>query len=273
MFNSASSLMSIYFGLTGGNQVVSAACASGTVAIGQAFQLVRSGLEPLVLCGGADSPLCPSMFAAWTNLRVLARHEVPEQAARPFDEHRNGLVLAEGAGALVVESLESAVQREAPILAEIIGYGASSYAHHITEPSQAGQQLAIERSLRDARIDPDRVGYINAHGTGTEANDAVEAAAIHQIFGARGPALPVSSTKSMLGHSLGASGAQEAVVCLFTLREQFVCPTRNCDRPDPDLGLDYVPHQGRSQSVDIAMSNSFAFGGNNSVLLLQRFDR
>jgi 3-oxoacyl-[acyl-carrier-protein] synthase II len=270
MFNSASSLMSIYFGLTGGNQVVSAACASGTAAIGQAFQLIRSGLEQAVLCGGGDSPLCASMFAAWTNLRVLARHESPEKACRPFDRSRNGLVLAEGAGALMLESLDSARERGAPMLAEVIGYGASSDARHITEPSPAGQKLAIERSLHDAGIGPERVDYINAHGTGTQANDTVEAAAIRDVFGPRGESLPVTSTKSMLGHSLGASGALEAVTCVFSLRDQFVCPTLNCEQPDPELGLDYVPHAGRTHAMEVALSNSFAFGGNNAVLLVRR---
>jgi 3-oxoacyl-[acyl-carrier-protein] synthase II len=272
MFNALSSHLSIHFGLTGGNHVISAACASGPAALAHGYLLIRSGQESTVLAGGSDSPLCPSMFAAWTNLRVLARHESPQAASRPFDRKRNGLVLAEGACFLVLESLASAQRRGAPILAELAGVGSSSDAHHLTATNPAGQALAMRRCLDSAGARPEEVDYVNAHGTSTELNDRVEGEAIVQVFGPRGPAMPVSSTKSMLGHSLGASGALEAAICVRSIQDGFVPPTINCDDPDPRVGLDYTPHVGREHPVRLAMSNAFAFGGNNTVLLFRRFE-
>lgn len=270
MFNSLSSNLSIYFGLRGSNFVVASACASGASAIGHALMAIKSGMEDIVVCGGADSPLAPSMFSAWTNMKVMARHEEPSRAARPFDRCRTGLVLAEGAAMVVLESRESAESRGAPILARISGYGSSSDAHHITAPLQAGQELAMRRCLASAGVKPEEVDYINAHGTGTVSNDSAEAAAIQSVFGARGAKLPVSSTKSMLGHALGASGAIEFVACVDSIRHEFVPPTINCDEPDPELGLDYVPHAGRRHAIQHALSNSFAFGGNNCALLVSK---
>jgi 3-oxoacyl-[acyl-carrier-protein] synthase II len=271
MMNAVASSLSIHFGLRGANHVIASACSAAGEAIGQAYQMVKLGAERAVLCGGAESPVCRNMFGGWLTLRVLANHDDPAKASRPFDKNRRGLVLADGAAMLVLESLESARQRGANILCELAGYGASSDAFHLTAPQQAGQVLAMRRCLEDARISPERVNYINAHGTGTQANDEVEANSIREVFGARGADLPISSTKSMLGHSLGAGGAIELLACLWAMQDNFVPPTINCDQPDPELGLDYVPNAGRPHRVDVAMSNSFAFGGSNAVLMLKRF--
>jgi 3-oxoacyl-[acyl-carrier-protein] synthase II len=270
MHNALAGALSAYYKLRGANYVLAAACSSGALAIGQAYQAIASGVEDIVLCGGADSPLTPGMFSAWTNLRVLAAHDDPHRACRPFDRRRNGLVLAEGAAMVVLESLESAQARNRRPLARVTGYGAASDAHHITAPQVAGQILAIQRCLRSAQISPSEVDYINAHGTATLQNDRTEAEAIRTVFGQSGRRVPVSSIKSMIGHTLGASGALEVIACVQSLREKFVPPTINCDEPDPDIGLDYVPNQGRSHPVRRVLSNSFGFGGSNCCLLLEQ---
>jgi 3-oxoacyl-[acyl-carrier-protein] synthase II len=270
MHNALSGTLSVYFRLRGANYVVAAACSSGALAIGQAFHAISSGMEDVVLCGGADSPLSAGMFAAWTNLRVLAHHDDPRKACRPFDRARTGLVLGEGAGMIVLESLESARARGRRPLARVLGWGASSDAHHVTAPNVAGQVLAIQRSLRSANLTPAEVDYINAHGTATVQNDRTEAEAIHAVFGRAGSRTPVSSIKSMIGHSMGASGALEFVTCVAAMRDQFVPPTLNCDEPDSDLGLDFVPNRGRRHALNVALSNSFGFGGSNCCLLLGR---
>jgi 3-oxoacyl-[acyl-carrier-protein] synthase II len=268
MFNTLSSQLSIHFGLTGANHVIASACSSGTVAIGLATILIRCGFADIVLCGGADSPLAPAMFTSWTNMRVMARHADPNKASRPFDARRNGMVLGEGAAMVVLESRESAERRGVQPLARVLGYGTSSDAHHITSPTVAGQVAAMRNCLADAEISAEQVDYINLHGTATKANDETEANAVVEVFGPRGERTPASSTKSMLGHALGASGALEFVTCVAALQNQFVPPTINCDEPDPNVGLDYVPHVGRSHPVRVALSNSFAFGGNNACILI-----
>ncbi|HEV8070678.1 MAG TPA: beta-ketoacyl-[acyl-carrier-protein] synthase family protein [Planctomycetaceae bacterium] len=268
MFNSLSSQLSIHFGLTGANHVIASACTSGTAAIGLGTLFIRQRLADIVLCGGADAPLTPFTFTCWTNMRVLARHSEPQRASRPFDAKRNGLVVGEGAAMVVLESQESAERRGVMPLARVLGYGTSSDAHHITSPTVAGQVAAMRNCLADARIKPEQVDYINLHGTATKANDETEATAVAEVFGRRGNDMPSSSTKSMLGHSLGASGAIEFAICVEAMRQGFVPPTINCDEPDPDIGLDYVPLTGRKHLVRIAMSNSFAFGGNNACILL-----
>jgi 3-oxoacyl-[acyl-carrier-protein] synthase II len=270
MHNALAGALSAYFKLRGANYVLAAACSSGALSIGQAYQAIACGVEDIVLCGGADSPLTPGMFSAWTNLRVLAMHDDPRRACRPFDRRRNGLVLAEGAAMLVLESLESAQARNRRPLARVIGYGAASDAHHITAPQAAGQVLAMQRCLRSAQISPFEVDYINAHGTATLQNDRTEAEAIHTVFGRAGRRVPVSSIKSMIGHTLGASGALEAIACVQSLREKFVPPTINCEEPDPEVGLDYVPNEGRPHPVRRVLSNSFGFGGSNCCLLLEQ---
>jgi len=268
MFNSLSSQLSIHFGLTGANHVIASACSSGTAAIGLGLLFIRQGWADIVLCGGADAPFTPVTFGAWTSLRVMARHSVPAQASRPFDADRNGLVLGEGAAMVVLESRASAERRATQPLARVLGYGTSSDAHHITAPSVAGQVAAMRACLADAGLPPDRVDYINMHGTATRANDECEATAVVEVFGERGERMPASSTKSMLGHSLGASGALEFAICVESLRQEFVPPTINCEHPDPNVGFDYVPLVGRQHSARIAMSNSFAFGGNNACILV-----
>jgi 3-oxoacyl-[acyl-carrier-protein] synthase II len=270
MHNSLSGTLSVYFKLRGANHVVAAACASGALAIGQAYQAIAAGSEDIVLCGGADSPFTPVMFSAWSNMRVLAVHDDPRRASRPFDRTRNGLVLGEGAAMVVLESLDSARARGRRPLARLTGYGAPSDAHHVTAPHVDGQVLAIQRCLRSADVGPHEVDYINAHGTATSHNDRTEAEAVHTVFGDAGSRTPMSSIKSLIGHSMGATGAIEFVTCVEAMHHNFVPPTANCEEPDPQLGLDYVPLQGRPHKVRRALSNSFGFGGSNCCLLLER---
>jgi 3-oxoacyl-[acyl-carrier-protein] synthase II len=269
MFNSLSSNISIHFGLTGTNLVIASACASGASAIGIGTVLIRHGYADIALVGGADSPFTPVHLTSWAKLRVLAENPDPQKASRPFDRGRNGMVLGEGAAMMIIESRGSAEKRGVHPLAVIRGYGTSSDAYHITAPTVVGQRAAMEGCLADALLPPADVDYINAHGTGTKANDETEARSIVEVFGPRGPTMPVSSTKSMLGHALGAGGAIECVVCIEALRHEFVPPTLNCDEPDPLVGLDYVPHLGRQHSMRLVMTNSFGFGGNNVTLLLE----
>jgi 3-oxoacyl-[acyl-carrier-protein] synthase II len=268
MFNSLSSNVSIHFGLTGSNHVIASACSSASTAIGLALMMVRHGYADIVLCGGADAPLTTPLFSGWTKLRVLAEHEDPKRASRPFDRQRNGLVLGEGAAMAVIESRENAERRGVEPLAYVAGYGTASDARHLTTPTVEGQVRAMRACLRDAEIEPTALDYLNMHGTATRANDETEGRAVAEVFGPRGSSMPASSTKSTLGHPLGASGAMEFAICIQTLRDQFVPPTMNCDDPDPSVGLDYVPNEGRPHRVRYAMSNSFAFGGNNASLLV-----
>jgi 3-oxoacyl-[acyl-carrier-protein] synthase II len=268
MFNALASQISLHFRLTGANHVIASACSSGTAALGLSSILIRDGFTEVVLCGGADSPFAPAMFTSWTNMRVMARHAEPQKASRPFDAKRNGLVLGEGAAMVVLESRESAERRGVAPLASVIGYGTSSDAHHVTAPSVSGQVAAMRSCLADAQRGPEQVDYVNLHGTATKANDETEAAAVAAVFGARGARMPASSTKSMLGHALGASGALEFLICVAALQNQFVPPTLNCDEPDPNVGIDYVAHVGRSHPMRVALSNSFAFGGNNACILI-----
>lgn len=269
MFNALSSNTSIHFGMTGTNLVIASACASGASAIGIATVLIRHGYADIVLAGGAESCFTPVHLTFWTNLRVLAQNPDPQKASRPFDRQRNGMVLGEGAAMVVMESRASAEKRGVVPLAAVRGYGGSSDAFHLTAPTVVGQRTAMESCLADAGLQPDDVGYINAHGTATKANDETEARAIAEVFGPRGSTMPVSSTKSMLGHSLGACGAIEFIVCIEAIRHGFVPPTINCDEPDPKVGLDYVPIVGRPHPLRFAMSNSFGFGGNNVTLLAE----
>lgn len=270
MHNALSSQLSLYFGLRGASHTIAAACSSGQLAIAQAWLLIRSGLADLVLCGGADSPLTPGMFAAWTNLKVLATNDVPSRASRPFDRGRQGLVLSEGAGMVVLESRASAGRRGVPILARVASCGFSSDAIDLTTPDAAGQQRAIAHCLAVAGISPSQVDAINAHGTATPSNDAAEIEALRAVFGVRETSLPISATKSVTGHALGASSALEFVIGVESLRRQFVPPTINCDEPEPATGLDFVPHLGREHRLRYLLSNAFAFGGSNACVLLEQ---
>lgn len=265
MYNAASSAVSTKFNAKGVSYAVVSACASSAHAIGLAAQTIRAGQADAVLAGGADAPITFGIVRAWEALRVLAvDNDHPEAACRPFSADRKGLVLAEGAAVLVLESMENAQRRGAEILGEIIGFGATSDAGHVTDPSADGATRAMRLALADARLE--RVDYINAHGTGTRANDPTETAAIHAVFGPDAP--PTSSTKSLHGHAMGASGAIEIASSLVALRAGFLPPTINLDQPDPACDLDYVPNQPREARAETFLSNSFGFGGMNAVVAL-----
>jgi len=272
MYNNLASMVSIYYKLTGGHHIIAAACASGSVAIGRAYQLIKFGVEKCVLTGGADKPFIPGMFAAWILLRILSRNPDPQTACRPFDKNRDGLIISEGSAMLLLEELESAKERKAKIYGEIIGYGESSDAFHIAQPNSQGETLAIKKALEDANLNPQDIDYINAHGTSTVMNDKTETKAIKEIFKEHSYKVPVSSNKSMLGHSMGASGAIETIATALTIRNGIIPPTVNYEVPDPECDLDYVPNSSRRQSIKTALSNSFAFGGNNSVLVLKEYE-
>ena len=261
MPNAAAGQVSMAYGLRGPVFAVSSACASGNHAIGLACHLIRSGAVRAMLAGGAEAMLCFGGIKAWEGLRVMS-----ERACRPFSLTRDGMVQGEGAAVFVLEERETALARGAPILAEVIGFAMTSDAGDLVAPSQAGAEQAMRAALADARISPEAVGYINAHGTGTAANDRTEAAAIRAVFGAEPP--PVSSTKAMHGHAMGAAGAIEVLACLLALQEALLPPTIGFEANDPDCDLDVVPNVARKARVGVALSNSFAFGGLNAVLVL-----
>ncbi|GBD95959.1 MAG TPA: beta-ketoacyl-[acyl-carrier-protein] synthase II [Nitrospirae bacterium] len=271
MYNSAAGHISMRFGLQGEGYTVSTACASGAHAVGEAHRLIRHGYAGVMIAGGTDVPLSPHLHGAWCALRVLStKNDVPEAASCPFDKNRNGFVLAEGAGILILEELEHALSRSANIYAEIIGYGTSFDASHITAPNAGGQIIAIQRALDDGNVSPQEIDYINAHGTATKINDKVETRAIKEVFGKRAYSIPVSSTKSMTGHTMGAAGAIELIACCLTLKDNIIPPTINYSEPDPECDLDYVPNNAREANVNTALSNSFGFGGNNAVLIIRK---
>jgi nodulation protein E len=267
MSNSAASQISMEFGVRGPAFNVSTACSSANHAIGQAFWLVRSGACDVAITGGCESVFSFGFLKAWEAMRVVS-----QDTCRPFSRDRSGLILGEGAGMLVLETLESAKTRGAEIYGEIAGFGMSADAHHITQPSVDGAALAMRAAIGDSGVAADRVGYINAHGTGTVANDATETAAIRAVFGAHANRIAVSSTKSMHGHALGAAGGIEAVATLLALHHERLPPTANFNAPDKACDLDVIPNEGRDEAVEYALSNSFAFGGLNAVLLFGRVD-
>ncbi len=265
MANAGTSLITMRYRLGGPSFTVATACASANHAIGQAFWLVRDGVADLAIAGGSEAPISPGHLAAWDALRVVAR-----DTCRPFSKDRGGLILGEGAAILILEPLESARARGATVLAEITGFGMSADGHHLTQPTVEGPAAAMTAALADAGLEPAQVGYINAHGTGTKANDATETAAIRQVFGAAVDRLAVSSTKSMHGHTLGAAGALEAVATVLALSNGLLPPTANFNEADPECDLDVVPNAARSAEVEAALSSSFAFGGLNAVLAFRR---
>jgi len=268
MYNAAASAVSTHFGAKGPAYTPVSACASSAHAIGQAFQSIRSGQADVILAGGADAPLTFGIILAWESMRVLAvDNDHPEAACRPFSADRKGLVLAEGAAVLVLESWEHAAKRGQAILGEIVGFGITSDAGHLTDPSADGAARAMRMALGDLR--PADIGYINAHGTGTRANDATETAAIKSVFEEHAYRVPVSSTKSMHGHAMGASGAIEIVSSIVALNDGFVPPTINLRKPDPACDLDYVPNAPRDARVPLFLSNSFGFGGMNGVVAVR----
>jgi nodulation protein E len=270
MYNAAASAISMKYQAKGISYAVVSACASSAHAIGLAYQAIRSGQADAMIAGGADAPLTFGIIRAWESMRVLAiDNEHPERACRPFSADRKGLVLAEGAGIFILESFDGAQRRGQAILGEIVGFGATSDAGHVTDPSADGAARAMKMSLRDASLEPGEIGYINAHGTGTMANDATETRAIRNVFGEFADSLPVSSTKSMHGHAMGASGSIEIASSLLALNEGFLPPTINLEVPDPACDLDYVPNAARSARAGLFLSNSFGFGGMNAVVAVR----
>ena len=273
MGNAASGNIAIRYGLRGPNICVVSACASGNHAIGEAFCNILAGRSDIMITGGTEAALTPIALASFCAARSLStRNDDPKAASRPFDTDRDGFVLAEGAGILVLEELAHAQKRGANIYAEILGYAATDDGYHITAPlpDGGGAAKAMELALADARLEPDKVDYINAHGTGTQLNDIAESAAIRTVFGEQAYKIPVSSTKSSLGHSLGATGAIELIVCIKVINESTIPPTINLENPDEqcDLKMDFVPLQARQTKVNVALSNSLGFGGHNACLVV-----
>ena len=268
-----SSNVSLRYGFQGPLMTVDAACASAAHSIGYAYNLIRMGRLPAAITGGADTPLSPGIMAAWCALKALSeRNDNPARACRPFSADRDGMVLGEGAGVLVLEAESVARARGAQILGELKGYGATADGHHLTQPAQHGPVRAMRQALADAGLAPEQIDYINAHATGTSWNDKTETAAIKEVFGPRAYEVPVVGNKAALGHSIAASGALELIGCVLSLRDQVVPPTINYSQPDPDCDLDYVVEGCRTVPLGNVMSNSFAFGGSNAVLVVGRYE-
>lgn len=265
MNNAATSHVSMVYNVKGPSFTVATACASSNHAMGQAFQMIRSGASDVMITGGSESMLCFGGVKAWEGLRVMSK-----DACRPFSATRNGMVQGEGAGIFVFEEYEHARKRGAEILAEVVGFAMTSDAADIVMPSRHGAARAISGALRDGKINADAVGYINAHGTGTAANDKTECAAVADVFGAHADKLMISSTKSMHGHLIGGTGAVELLACIMALRDGVIAPTIGYQEPDPECALDVVPNTAREAEVDVVLSNAFAFGGLNAVLALRR---
>lgn len=273
MSNAPAAWIGLEYGLAGPNLTYSTACSSSAVAIGEAGRRIAHGEADAMLAGGAEAPLTLGTLKAWEALKTLANEDAadPSASCKPFSKDRSGLVLGEGAALVVLEERERALARGATIIAELAGYGLCTDAAHITRPSVAGQARAMQLALDSARMSPADIGYINAHGTGTQANDVVETAAIRQVFGSRAQDTPVSSTKSMHAHLLGGAGALEFVACLLAMRAATLPPTMHLHQPDPECDLDYVPNKARAApKLEAVMSNSFAFGGTNAVLIARR---
>jgi 3-oxoacyl-[acyl-carrier-protein] synthase II len=275
MPNAASAAIAITYGLYGPNFTISSACATGSHAIGEAGEMIRRGQAEVMICGGSEAIIAPLAVAGLKNMGALStRNDEPHQASRPFDADRDGFVIGEGAGVLILESLEHAQTRGAHIYCELAGYGATSDAFHIAAPDETGQggAWAMEQALVDAGLAPEEVDYINAHGTSTPLNDRTETMAIRTVFGPHADKLAVSSTKSMTGHLIGAAGAVEAIVCAKSLETGWVHPTINYETPDPECDLDYVPNQARQLEPEVVLSNSFGFGGHNCCLIFRRWE-
>jgi 3-oxoacyl-[acyl-carrier-protein] synthase II len=271
--NLAPGQIAIRYGAKGINWTPTSACASGTHAIGEAFHLIRRGLQDAVIAGGAEAAITPLGVGGFAAMKALStRNDEPERASRPFDKDRDGFVIGEGSGVLIVEERERAIRRGAKIYAEVIGYGTNGDAHHMTAPAPEGEGAArcMRLALKDAGIAPDEIDYINAHGTSTEYNDANESTAIKAVFGEHAARLAVSSTKSMTGHLLGAAGAVEGVYSTLALYHGMIPPTINYETPDPACNLDYVPNQARKAEIKVALSNSFGFGGTNACVIFRR---
>jgi len=273
--NMAPGYVSIKWGLKGPNFTTTSACASGAHAIGESFKLIQLGKADIMIAGGAEATITPLAVGGFNAMKAISkRNEEPTKASRPFDKDRDGFVMAEGAGILILESLEHAIKRNAPIYAELIGYGASGDAYHIAAPAPEGEGMlrAMEQAIKDAAVAPDEIEYINAHGTSTLLNDKYETIAIKKLCGDYAYKIPISSTKSMMGHMLGAAGGMEAVITILTIKNNIIHPTINYETPDPDCDLDYVPNNKREKQVNIALSNSFGFGGANATLVFKKYE-
>jgi 3-oxoacyl-[acyl-carrier-protein] synthase II len=275
MPNAPAGELAIRYGLHGLAMSLASACATGTNAIGEGAERIRCGSAEVMICGGVESVMHPITLAALGNMGAVSRrNDEPERASRPFDADRDGFLMAEGSGILILESLEHAQERGASIHAEVLGYGSSCDAFHITAPDEEGVGAArsMQNALDDAGIAPDEIDYINAHGTSTPLNDRMETRAIRRVFGKHAYKLPVSSTKSMIGHLMGAAGTVEAIACIKTLETGVLHPTINYETPDPECDLDYVPNVARETNPDTVLSNSFGFGGHNATLILRRWE-
>jgi len=274
IINMASGLVSMRFGAKGPNSAVATACATGNHAIGDAFRIIERDDADVMIAGGSEAIILPLTIAGFCTMKAMStRNDEPEKASRPFDAARDGFVPSEGAGIVVLESLEHAQRRDARIYGEVIGYGMTADAHHMTapDPEGDGSARAMIAALRDAGLDPSEVGYINAHGTSTPYNDRFETLAIKRVFGEHARRLAVSSTKSMTGHLLGAAGGVETIATVLSLHHGLLPPTINYETPDPDCDLDYVPNQARKQDVEVALNNAFGFGGTNATLAFRKF--
>jgi 3-oxoacyl-[acyl-carrier-protein] synthase II len=271
--NMAAGQVAMEMGARGINETVVTACASGTNAIGDAFKVIQRGDADIMITGGTEAAITPMALAGFSSMKALStNNENPKGASRPFDKNRDGFVMGEGAGILIIEEMEHAIKRNARIYAEIVGYGVSCDAYHMTapEPEGKGSALAIERAIMDAGIDKNEMGYINAHGTSTLYNDRLETQAIKIVFKENAVNIPISSTKSMTAHMLGAAGAVEAIICAKALEDSYIPPTINHLVADPELDLNYVPNVGISKEFDYALSNAFGFGGHNATLVLKK---
>lgn len=270
--NMASGRIAMQYGARGHNECVVTACATSTNAIGDAFKVIERGDADIMITGGSEAAITPLSFAGFSNMKAMSTNEDPESASRPFDADRDGFVMGEGAGILILEEYEHAKKRGAKIWAELAGYGCTNDAYHITSPAPDGEgsKRCMENALQDANIAPGDVHYINAHGTSTDYNDKFETTAIKRVFGEFAERIPISSTKSMTGHLLGAAGAVEAIICILAIRDGVIPPTIHYQTPDPACDLDYVPNVSRKQRVDIAISNSFGFGGCNASIVFKK---
>ena len=272
--NLASGFVSIRWGAKGPNSATCTACSSSAHAVGDSYKLIARCDADVMICGGTEAAITPLSVGGFAAMRALStRNTEPARASRPFDLDRDGFVIGEGAGILILEELGHAVRRGAPILAEVVGYGMSGDAFHITQPSEGGEgaMRAMRNALADAKVLPEQVSYINAHGTSTPFNDRLETMAIKKVFGEHAAKISISSTKSMTGHLLGGAGGLEAGFTALTIRDQILPPTINYEKPDPDCDLDYVPNQAREAAVEYVLSNSFGFGGTNAALLFKRY--
>ncbi|HWZ25232.1 MAG TPA: beta-ketoacyl-ACP synthase II [Verrucomicrobiae bacterium] len=272
--NLASGHISIRYGARGPNSATATACSASAHAIGDSFKIIERGAAEMMICGGTEATITPMGVGGFSSMKALStRNDDPSHASRPFDAQRDGFVVGEGAGILILESLEHAQKRNAPIMGEIVGYGMSGDAYHITQPAENGDGAfrVMRAAIKDAKLTPEDIGYVNAHGTSTPLGDVIETRALKRVFGDRAKSVPISSTKSMTGHLLGGAGGLEAGISVLALRDQVIPPTINLESPDPECDLDYVPNVARKATLDYALSNSFGFGGTNAALIFKRW--